>query len=534
MFQVKIPKLISNKLFHFPATLIILFSMELNTAANYETGIKSGISREVLNYEKDNPQLVIRNGLFLNFYKSFIFEFTSLRNINEDTFSYTWNMTLKNVSGFMDFTAGNFNLHYGSGLMMGKKSYSASDPFSKKITISKSETISPSNGGNPEYSLYGIATDFHLASENMKIYLIPFFSIQRRYIFKESSENGCIESSLFTLNTKAKPDKDNTEPVYIINYGGVFGFRYIDMLNTQLYYFETDLKGDEGRDILWDTGKYNTGKGIDLIRNSGFFTEYADRNISIFIEPALSTMICEETITGYAITYGLGIKNSIMNFNVKGKNSGLNFHSENSSGSRTPERICEMRSGVFPLSFIETGFALYSCKNLTPAYNKNYIDGTIQEEVFACINTGTIELDLGLKRSGHYSSDREITAEQGSLNALLKFSERFFFKTKYSAQKNSDNISHLYGSEIKLLFHSYFCLSLGYTGIRINGDVPFYAVITPASEHSSVICFRESSHGGSLNFRYKKEMDSFYARFTLVRSGTERSGEIESALVLVF
>ncbi|HNX23310.1 MAG TPA: hypothetical protein PKG60_04640 [Spirochaetota bacterium] len=514
--------------------LIVIFSAEILPGKNYEVEIKGGVSSEVLDYENDLEKIVVRGGTSVKLSETFSFDFTTLRNLDDKTSSCTWNIEVKDISGFMDFTSGNYNLHFGSGLMMGKPSYSSKDPFTKKISIAKDQTISPSKGGNPEYSFYGAAPDFHKTFEDFKMYFIPFFSVQRRFISCESLEAGVIDSSLYTLNTKTRKSGNNTEPVSIINYGGVSGIQASELFNIQAYYFETDLKGDSGEDILWDRDKYYAGGGIDLIRNSGLFAEYADKNISFFIEPAVSSIESEKTVTDFALAWGIGIRNSIMNFAMKGKNCGTNFHSEYSSGSRSPERIWEARCGIYPVKFLETGFILYSEKDLTPSYNKDYIEGSIQEEIFAAMGAGPMDITLGLRRREHYSTDRKDTVDQGNLSAAVSPSDRFHLKIKTSAQKNYDEISYIYGGELKFLFLGYMGLSLGYTRIIINGEMPFYTVITPSSEHSSITGFRESGHGGSMNLRYKKGKNSFYIRGTIIKTGSDNECQIESALVLVF
>jgi len=533
------PALIISENYSFRILIVFLAAIQLfhssfSYGESYEATVKTGVSREVINYEEDSDKLLIRGGLNLQLSDSYNFNFTTIRNIDDEASSCTWNLAARDISGFMDFTSGNYNLHFGSGLMMGKKSYSSQDPFSKKISIAKDQTISLSNGGNPEYSLFGTVFDFHKTFDETKIFFIPFFSIQRRFISYESFDTGSIDSSLYTLNTKIEKSGTTSEPVNILNYGGMFGILTSSLFNFQIYYFETDLKGDTGKDILWDKEKHFSTNGIDLIKNSGFFAEYADSSISIFFEPAMSSINYNKTVTDFALAWGIGVKNSIMNFGIKGKNSGKNFHSEYSSGSRNPENIWEMKCGLYPFKFLETGFILYSEKNLEPSYNKDYIDGSIQEEIFAGLGLSTVDINLSLKRKENYSTDRKESIDQGNLSAGFSPSDRFYLKLKSSAQRSPDGTSFLSGCETKLLFMSYFGISLGYTRIIVNGSMPFYAVITPASEHSSITVFKESAHGCSMNFRYKKDKDSFYVRFTIIKTKSEYKGDVESALTLVF
>lgn len=518
----------------FITALIIILFPEFSSGKNYEIEIKSGVSSEVLDYEQDMEKIILRGGTAVKLSETFFFNFTALRNIDDKITSCTWSIEVNGINSIMNFTSGNYNLHFGSGLMMGKPSYSSQDPFTKKISIAKDRTITVSKGGNPEYSFYGAAPCFYSTFEDLNIYLIPFFSIQKRFISSESIDAGVIDSSLYSLNTKIRKEGNYTQPADIINRGGVSGLQISDLFNIQCYYFETDLKGESGEDILWDADKYYAGGGIDLIINSGIFAEYDDGNISFFIEPAMSSIKNESTLRDFAAAWGIGIKNSIMNFAMKGKNCGKNFHSEYSSGSRTPERIWEARCGIYPLSFFETGFILYSEKDLTPSYNKDYVEGSIQEELFAALNSGPMDINFNFKRKEHYSDDREDNTDQANLSAAVTASERFFFKFKTSAQRSYDGISYISGGEMKLLFSGFIAISLGYTRIIINGKMPFYAVITPATEHSSITAFKDSGNAGSVNLRYKKDKDSFYLRGTVIKTESDDECQVESALTLVF
>jgi hypothetical protein len=223
-----------------------------------------------------------------------------------------------------------------------------------------------------------------------------------------------------------------------------------------------------------------------------------------------------------------------MNLSIRGKNSGLYFHSEYSSGSRMPENVCEIKAGIYPINPIEIGCVIYSEKNLAPSYNRNYIEGTISEEIYAALKFKKIKVNSNFKRVEHYSADRNDTADQINLRSEFHLSKNLLFKLRSAAQKKQDDTSYLYGGELRTIFFSYFNLGFGYTGIKVNGTTPIYAVITPASEHSLITRFKDSGHGSSMYFRYKKNRDSFYIRFTAIKTETMYKKSIESALVLVF
>jgi hypothetical protein len=499
---------------------------------NCEFMFTTGVERDFINYEDESDSLIIRGGTSVRLGDNFYFKYTGLRNMDNGTLSCTWNLGLQDIGSFMNFTAGNYFLHFGSGL--GKKSYTARDPFIKKISISKDEIITPAEGTGPEYSLFGASACIYKVFEDIRISILPFFSSQKRFISPEDYESGAIESSLFTLSSKIRKDGNSTEPVNILNYGGAVEIRALSLFQFQFYCFDTDLKGDSGEDIRWDRNKFNYGEGVGLIRNCGMFAEYSDENISFFIEPAISRIYCADVITDYAVAWGMGIRNPVMNFSFRGKNTGSEFHSEYSSGSRTPERIMESRFSLFPVKNLEAGFAIYSEKSLVPAYNKDYAEGSVQEAAFMAINAEIIHISLDVKRKEHYSTDRDDPLDRGDLAAGIIFTERIFLKLKGSIQRFNGENSGMTGCELKLMFMEYCSLSLGYAKIIINGAIPFYGSITPAPAHSSVECFNESAHGAAIKFRFQKEHDSFYTRVGMKKTGSETEVQAESAVVLVF
>lgn len=513
--------------------LIIIFPITVN-AENSEISLSAGAEREILNYEGESENRVIRAGASLKLGESFLFSYTELRDISDDAYTSTWFLGLMDIGSFMNFTAGYYYLHFGSGLMMGKKTYTSSDPFNRKFSVSRDELLTGAGGGNPAYPFYGAAAELYTTTGDVKISILPFFSVQKRFITDDSYEDRAIDSSLFTLSSRIQKKDIYTEPVNIINYGAAFEMKTPDLITFQCYCFDTDLRDSAGNNILWDKNKFCYGGGVDLIRNLGFFAEYRDDNISLFVEPAMSIVYCGANLTGHAVTWGTSMRNSCMHFSLRGKNTDMNFHSEYSSGSRTPERILELRYSIFPFRCLETGCIVYSEKNLVPAYNRDYLEGSVQEEIFSALDTGCMRISLDMKRKEHYSTDRTDPLDRGNLSAGFTLTERLFLKLKASVQKFEDEESGLAGCEMKFMFMDYFSLSAGYAEIKVKGDTPFYAVISPGSEHSPAECFRKPARGASVKLRYRKEKDSFYARLGVKKTASVTEVQAESAVVLVF
>ncbi len=503
-------------------------------AVDYEASVKAGLNREVFNYEEDKDDLAARGGFSLDIDDNFAANYTELRNITLGTSSRTWNVTANDLAGCINFTAGYFNIHFGSGLMMGRAVYSQPDPFSERLSIYREKIITPSNGGNPAYSLSGAAVNIHTETDSMKFWVMPFFSLQRRYITAAACDEGVIDSSVFTLNSRTAQSGAYTEPVNIINYGITAGFSAMGLFNFQAYSFKTDLKADSGRDIIWDKDRYREGEGANSMTASGIFVGYSDSSISLFIEPAASSINGDPSLTGRAVACGAAVKNRMINFSLKGRNSDSKFHSEYSSGNRGPERVWETKCTLSPLDYLRTGVLVYGRKNLLPSYNRDYTGGSLLEEIFAGLDTKIFDAEAAIKRKRRCEPDGESVIDQGNISFGLSPSDIFHLRARSSLQRGDSGRSSLTGCDIKLLFLRDYSFAAGYTFISVKGELPHYAVITPGSENTPIGCFRESTHGASIIFRYKNARDSFHLRFTAYRSGEELRGDAESALTLFF
>lgn len=512
----------------------IIFLVDPISAEECDISIRGSVSREVFNYEEGEEDLAVKAGLSFSSGETFSFNYTELRDLTLDRSSRTWNVEVKDLAGFMNFTAGYFNLHFGSGLMMGKASYTSPDPFSEKILLSRENAISPSNSGNPAYSLSGAAVTLKAESDDITLYLLPFFSLQRRYITADSYDRGVIDSSLFTLNSRTEKSGAYTEPVNIINCGGAAGIRAYNLFNLQIYTFRTDLKSDSGRDILWDRDKYRQGEGTNSILNTGIFAEYSDSSISIFIEPAVSSINGDPSQTGRAVACGISLRNRLIDLSLRGKNSDNKFHSEYSSGGRVPERVWESRCAVSPLYFLKTGLLVYGRKNLSPSYNRDYTEGSILEEIFTEIKFGGIASGISLRRKRHSTSGDDTVIDQGSLHTEYSMTDRIYLRARTTIQDGDGGDSYAAAFDLKIMFLVYFSISAGYTGVFVHGELPYYAMITPATEQSMITRFSETSHCASAIFRYRNVKDSFHLRFTSLKTGSGFRGEAESALSLFF
>ena len=434
----------------------------------------------------------------------------------------------------MDIVLGHYNLNFGSGLIMGKKTFTSSDPFSKHFIISKDNPISPSNNGNPIYSLSGAAADIYYSGANFRISFIPFFSCQERFICQEDSDNNYIASSLATLNTKIH-NQGNDEPVYIVNYGIMASVNLSTLFTIQAYAFETDLKKADLNEVAWDSGKYGIDSGINKMSYKALFLEYSDNNISIFFEPASSLKHADKEIRGYALMYGLAFKSSPFDFSFMGKTSDRSFQADYSSGSRLPEKTWELKSVYKAYSRLKAGAALYSQNYLQGGYNSRYIEGTRREEISAQSEIiKNLDMKLSVRSLSYYSSEYKELKYQYVINITHEPYSFFNHSLKGIIQTNKGKKSKLFSQNF-IFKVSGFTFKAGYSFIQISGKDYIYSGIPPGTGSlSGIYRFNETGYGTAAMAGYKNDKNSFYFRWEQTEIGEKTGTKLESAMTLLF
>ncbi len=527
-----------SRSFSLSLILIIIVLLKYNIplyGVESETSLKIEIVKDIVSYEESEPSLLARGKFSERIDDFFLFNASLLRDINRDSYDYCWNLRVTGLKNHLDITLGNYNMLFGSGLIMGKKVFITGDPFAQKFTLSRDEPVIPSTGTNPSGTFFGSAVNIYNSGDENSIGVVPFYSIQRRYISAEEIEQGYISASLATLAGRTERCSKYSQSVNIINYGGIFYFNWMDYLTFQGYGFKTGLKDSDGNDLMWGYST-NTGDGINGYSAAGMFIEYADDVVSFFIEPVFSSKDYNHNVTGKAMMWGCGVKNQIFLFTLRGKNCDPDFYSEYSSGGRNPENLLEINTKFKPSKKFQSGASFYSEKNLTPSYGEDYIEGKSKEEIYSVLKPiKGIEVGLKTARARNYSDDFKTEKIKFTSSLLLSHGERIFFRIKSDVQDDSGTKAYITACELKYLFMGSLTLSAGYTDIRVNEGSSIYAAIIPAPEADlSASLYKESAHGAALKLRYRKDTLSFHARGSVIQKGEDREMTAESSLSFIF
>lgn len=499
------------------------------------TRVSAEVVKDVINYDEEEPSLLTRGRFSENIDDTFIFNCSMLRDINMEKNEYTWNVGLLGINDHIDFTAGHYNLRFGSGLLMGKKKFMTSDPFTRSLAVSADEAVIPSTGTNPSGAFFGSAARLYSSGNEYSAGFIPFISLQKRYITAEENSRGHLCSSLPTLSARTTGNSKYSDSMNIINYGGMIWFSRIDYLTIQGYGFSTEILDSREKNLKWEyNGEMETG--IKRYNAWGVFMEYSDEILSFFIEPAISSREYDRAVTGTALIWGCGVKSRALVFAMRGKNCDPDFRSEYSSGDRNPENIFEIKAGIIPLKSLELGASAYSEKNLNPSHGSGPTGGTMREEIYSGIKPfGRMKLEINAARVRNHRDDLRSEKQKLSSSVLLSLPWNLFFRLRSDIQREGHSKAYVSACELKYLFFDYFTLSAGYTDIRADGGTGIYAAIIPAAEaEMCTSLYSESARGGALKLRYRRESLSFHARGSLVETCAGKELTAESSLGFIF
>lgn len=519
----------------FVAALMMLINSSLkNEAEANSIFLYNEIKHDIMDYDEKNEILLFNSKTTVGIGEKFTFNFTGIQNYSENFFLYTWYTCLSGINNSMDIILGHYTLNLGSGLIMGKKTFVSSDPFSRRFIVSRDKPITPSNNGNPMYSFPGAAADIYYTWQDCKISIVPFFSCQERFISPEDSEKGFVKSSLATLNSKIYKQA-GIEPVYIINYGLMASVNLYSLFTLQVYTFETNLRKADLKDIAWDGEKYGLAEGVKKIYSSAMFFQYSDENISLFFEPAFTEKHACEKIRGYALMYGLAFKSSLFDISFLGKTTDSSFQADYSSGNRMPEKIWEMKSVLKASTWLKLGLSLYSQNYLLGGYNSSCIDGTHREEISAEIKLlKNMDMKVSAKSLSYYSDEYKDKKYQYVLNINHTPYSFFSHSFKIIIQEYAGEKSQLFSPRINCSIGS-FKLQAGCSLVKISGDNYLYSGIPPGSgSFSSIYRFNKSGYGTAVKGEYRKNKNTFYIRSERTKIGENVKIKIESALTLLF
>ena len=260
--------------------LIILLAGSAAAAGQKEDRItlQGEYRRDAVDYE-DAPREFFRERATLRFSRESAFMAALVHGPGGGE-SFTWNLTLGDLSPDMSFMAGHFYAHFGKGLLAGKRSAWEPDVFSRRGAISDEGVFTPCKSGNPNFAFHGAAASFRLAGEDLSLSLHPFYSLKERYITQEDYENRTT-SSLSAIESRDGRERQYLEPVDVHTRGAMLALSCIDLLSARAYWIGGNTTAPGGDEV-------STG-GLRGFTGRGFTLEYRDDSLALFCEWAMAS-----------------------------------------------------------------------------------------------------------------------------------------------------------------------------------------------------------------------------------------------------
>src|SRR4030042_5524718 len=140
--------------------------------------------------------------------------------------------------------------------------------------------------------------------------------------------------------------------------------------------------------LLWNYGDRNIQEGEKAFYAYGFFSQYHDDYITLFIELGfpnrvlLSAVGGSRTERGYGLLYGLFFRHPVCSLSFSGKHADKQFYSPYSSGKNYAETAWMAQIAVRPLKLLSLGGAFFAEKKISAAGNERYLPFLRREQVF--------------------------------------------------------------------------------------------------------------------------------------------------------
>jgi hypothetical protein len=261
--------------------LIILLLRAVPAAgeADYTLRVQGEYRRDAVDFEEEAAEYH-RERAALRFSRGSELSAAHVRNPGNGVSRGTWNLTLGDMSPHLSLTAGHFFVHFGKGLLAGKRSAYDPDVFTRRGDIHGGGVFTPCKSGNPLFAFHGLGASLDAGGDQFRVSLHSFYSIRERYISQEDYESRRTSSSLSTLESRDSRTGAYLEPAQVRTYGTMLTTTVLDLFSARAFYLSSGATTPPGDDI--------TAGGLRGFSGRGFSLEYRDDCLSLFYETAIT------------------------------------------------------------------------------------------------------------------------------------------------------------------------------------------------------------------------------------------------------
>ncbi|OHD66660.1 MAG: hypothetical protein A2176_05190 [Spirochaetes bacterium RBG_13_51_14] len=400
---------------------------------------------------------------------------------------FTWNLTISGIPPYFDCILGHYYANFGAGLLVGRKRALSSDQFSRRLIVSRGSPFLPCSSGNPLYSFHGAAAGFTVPVGGISLSVRGFVSFRNRFARNDAYAPDSTGNSFNSILGRLQKDFRYSEPVEINDYGSVVDLRISEHFFLQSYFLYAGIRRAVNRSFLWNYGDGGLPLGEKAFYCFGFFFQYRDDYITLFIELGFPNKVLStpagmtRSVRDFGILYGLTFRHRACELSFAGKNTGNNFYSPYSSGVSHAETACAIGIRIRPLPELCLGCGFFGEKKISSAANQSYLPSIIREQVFfkyGAARKGSVSARLSfVEQEKKTGIDRYIQIKS---SAKIYAKKSVLFSFSGTAQRKGDGrYSGSINAGTSLCMLRYLTVTLFYSRFFIGRDNPLYTSISP-------------------------------------------------------
>jgi hypothetical protein len=415
------------------------------------------------------------------------------------------------------FTAGNYNINFGSGLFMGTRRYASEDPFASRPFPSAGNFISPSHSANPVYSFMGLGADFTTSpSGAVRFHGGAFVSLRKRYIHNDYYDSKKIPSSMNSVNSRTAPDGPYNEPILIRDTGAAVSLDIGKNFTAELLGYYEDLRSFTNETIAWEYKEGNRSvNGIESSKGTAIHMRYSDKYIFLFCEAGITMtgQYSEKEQRGSAFSTGFRFRNEYAAFSLLLLSAGTHFYAPEASDSPFPRNECSAALSLKPAKFFQFGgTASYEHKEY-PGRTEAALAATVRNGIFALAGGKSLEFKAGLDAVEYdkAAGRKHMTKETASVKRM--FGKKFSIGMHFLRQKMDGGSSYSGGGGIQ--GEPFAFLSFGIDGsyYMIKGPGIYSTVLPQENVLASTILMNSTLASSVIKLSLKYGSARFTVRY---------------------
>ena len=403
---------------------------------------------------------------------------------------FTGSLVLRGLTPYFDCVAGHYYACFGAGLIAGKKTYSSPDPFTRTLIMSRGDPFTPCTSGNPLYCLQGIAAGFIIPSEHVTLSVRGFFSFRDRFVRSDIYLPGVTGTSLNSILSRITRDYRYAEPVQASDYGCVADLRIAGCFTLQAYFLYTGLRRSTGTPLLWNYGDRGLPLGERAWYAYGFFAQYRDDYITVFVEAGFPSKVMSSlsggrsAVSGYGLLYGLAFTHGACTITFSGKSCGRNFYAPYAAGGPYAESSWLVCLAVRPLRYLSLQGSFYLEKKLSSAATTSYLPFMKRERLrarYAVRRKGSFTVQVSaLQDEKKYRPERSL---QLRASAGVYIMESVLLSAAGTSLRKADNSwSGSVRAEVSFCMLRHCSLSFSYGRFFVARNDPLYSPMPAARD----------------------------------------------------